>query len=75
VDPRSDLDPHRPNAIHDRRRCADAARWSVERGEETVTSGIDLAAAKPGDDAADEAVMSLRQGSPIPIPDRRRTFR
>ena len=52
------------DGVDDRAGAADRTRGPVERGEEAVSCGVDLATAKPGELAAHEGVMALEQLSP-----------
>src|SRR6187431_2943747 len=61
------LEPQRPGAFADRLGATDGARRAVERGEETVARGIDLAAAESLELAAGDAVERIEDGVPARV--------
>jgi triosephosphate isomerase (TIM) len=67
VEPGTHLDPQRRHGVHDRARAADAARRAVERREEAVAGGIELAAAVAGEAAADCSVVLCDELGPVPV--------
>jgi hypothetical protein len=68
VEAGSDPQPARPQPIDDLRCAPDRPCRLVERGEETVTRRVDLAAAVPPQQTPDERVMHDQDLSPLPIP-------
>ena len=67
VDARTDVDAELPQRVADRERAADGARRTVERGEEPVAGGVDLAAAKPLELAPNRGVVRAEELAPAAI--------
>src|SRR5512132_4289452 len=64
----SDLQPEVADTFARRDRAPDRARGTVERREEAVPRGVDLAPAPPGELSTYHFVVSVEDRSPCPIP-------
>src|SRR5206468_2107513 len=59
-----DVDAELANAVDDRACATDRSRRSVERRQEAVAGGVDLATAEPGELAPDDRVMPFEEVAP-----------
>ena len=66
MDAGADLDPECAHGIGDLECAADAARWTVERREESVPGVVDLASTEACELLADDRMVSL-EGAPPPV--------
>src|SRR5262245_3417414 len=57
------------HSVDDRTGAADSPRRPVERGEEAVARGVDLAPAEPQQLPAHQVVVALQQVAPVPVAD------
>ncbi len=67
-----DLETERPDAVHDRERTPNGASRPLERGEEAVTRGGDLAPAVASELLAHDRVVGLEEVAPGLVAEGRR---
>src|SRR5262249_55555821 len=72
VQPRSDLDPQRADAVANVAGAADSACGSIEGREEPVAERLHFATAEPPQLAADDGVVVCKQLAPAAVSERRR---
>ena len=63
----AELEPEVAGAVPDGERAPNRARRPVERGEEAVAGGVDLAAAEPLELATDGGVVTAQQLRPVAV--------
>jgi hypothetical protein len=74
VTSRTDIDPERLHRIRYRAGALDGVNLVIEGNEETIAGVVDLPAAVPLDRGSDDAVVSLEEDPPPPIPELGREF-
>src|SRR5262249_62426301 len=71
MEPGSDLDPERTDAVADGAGAANRPRWSIERRQEAVPHRLDLSASMPFEFPPYDAVVRVEDRAPRTIAQRR----
>lgn len=75
MEARSNLDPERPDFLHDRLSASDRARRPVEGGEEPVPGRVDLGPSKALEEGTHAQVVSLDEITPTRVAELRKLLR